>query len=110
VPTLRSVLVAYGVGRLTLSQIVTALNALTTGQKTNVVNALFGGAVPILQDSGPNAGLITVLYGIVQNVTLLPAESQALKLYAVALFLQDNPTYLVKPAFDATINLLGTTF
>ena len=92
----------------TLFDLVTALNALTAAQKTNVSADLFGGSPPkFALDAGPNAGALLAIYYSTQTATLSTADKNTAKLYAAALYAQDNPAYLITPAFDPTINVPG---
>lgn len=89
----------------TLPAIFTDLNALTAGQKANVATDLYTGTaltMRILNYTGPNAALIAITYfGLPQPLTA------AQKIGLVAAYVQDNPLYLVHPAFDASINVAG---
>jgi hypothetical protein len=92
-----------------LLTLITQLNALTTAQKTNIWNDLTSGSPPKWElDAGPNASAIAVLQFI---ATLTPSLSATdllnAKVRGVAMYVQDNPTYLVNPVFDPTINIPG---
>jgi hypothetical protein len=93
---------------LPLYQIFAALAALTTVQQTEVAADLFAGnPLKVLTDPGPNAAAIVVLYYITQLTVLPVASINLAKLYAACMYVQDNPTYLINPAFDTAINVPG---
>lgn len=88
--------------------ILTAIQALTTTQKTNISNDLFSGTpLKALLDDGANASAIFCLYYIVQTASMSGADKNLAKLYAAAMYCQDNPMYLITPPFDTSINVPG---
>lgn len=92
----------------TLVDLVNALSTLTGTQQTNIVNNLFvGNPLRVLMDAGPDTAAIGVLYYITQITTLPVSSINLAKLYAAAMYVQDNPTYLISPSFDVTINVAG---
>lgn len=93
---------------LPLLTIYNAILALTSTQKTNIWNDLTSGSpVKISQDVGPNAASIFLLWRIASNISLPAATITDMKITAATYYVQDNPTYLVNPSFDNTINVPG---
>jgi hypothetical protein len=84
------------------------LAALTTTQQGNVWADLSAGTSPkYLLDSGPNAAAIAALDWVVRSSGAAGAALLGARLRTVAMYVQDNVSYLVFPAFDATINVSG---
>lgn len=91
-----------------LLDIITALNALAGTQKTNVWSDITSGSPPKwATDAGPNAAAIAVMQFVATTSTLNATDILNAKIRGVAMYCQDNPTYLVAPAFDPTINVPG---
>lgn len=91
-----------------LLDLVNAINVLTAAQKTNISNDLFGGTpLKALLDDGANVSAIFCLYYIVQTASMSGADKTLAKLYAAAMYCQDNPMYLINPSFDTSINVPG---
>jgi hypothetical protein len=91
-----------------LVNIYTAIQALTATQKTNISNDLFSGSpMKVLTDAGPNAASLAVLWYQTQTATLSTADKNLAKLLAAAMYVGDNPNYLVQPSFDTSINVPG---
>lgn len=94
-------------GRL-LGDIISDLNALTSAQKTAVWNDLTSGSPAKWElNNGFNASAIAVLKFVVSLASLSAADVVAAKIFGVAMYCQDNPVYLVHPAFDSSINVPG---
>ena len=84
------------------------LVALTTTQQANIWADISSGTTPkYLLDAGPNTAALVVLDWVVRSSGAVGASLTAAKFRAVAMYVQDNPTYLVAPTFDATINVAG---
>jgi hypothetical protein len=93
-----------------LLDIITDLNALTALQKTAVWNDINSGSPPKWAlDVGPNAAAIAVLQLFATMGVFSTAQMTDIKIRGVALYVSDNPLYLVHPAFDATIFIPGAT-
>lgn len=94
-----------------LADIYDALKALTVAQKTNVDANLFesvGGATPLWKTNrGVNAGAMLALWASSQLSTPSNADKTLLKLAICAMYVSDNPSYLVHPTFDSSINVSG---
>lgn len=91
-----------------LIDLINDLNALTSTQKTNISNDLFSGTpLKVLLDPGANISPIFVLYWGTQTPGLTTQDKNLAKLYAAAMYVQDNPAYLIQPTFDTTINVPG---
>jgi hypothetical protein len=97
-----------GKSKRTLLEIGADLNALPGAQK-NAIWANFTSGSPQLwmTDDGPNTAAIACLHLMATEAGLSAAGILAAKLRAVAMFVQDNPRYLVNPAFDPIINIPG---
>lgn len=100
---------SLGVRRLrNLADLRTALAALSTPQKNAIWSALSAGTPPLwATDRGVNAGGLAVLQFLAVTATLSTADVAEAKLRAATLYVQDNPYWLISPAFDATINVPG---
>jgi len=84
------------------------LVALTTTQQANIWADISSGTIPkYLLDASPNTAALVVLDWAVRSSGAVGASLTAAKFRAVAMYVQDNPTYLVAPTFDATINVSG---
>jgi hypothetical protein len=60
-------------------------------------------------DTGPNIGALSAIYASVVNASGTPVFTNKFQQIVVAaLYCQDNPSYLVNPSWDATINISGT--
>jgi hypothetical protein len=89
------------------------VQALTTGQFSNVWNNLSApvpGEAPrfYLTDYGVNAGAIFVFDHVIYVVQGTAAQQRAAQLSLTALYVQDNPAYLLHPPFDSSIVIDGT--
>ena len=92
----------------TLAALRTDINALTTAQKTAVWTALTTGSPsPLVAANGPNAAALFVLHFVATTSTLLPAEAAEARVRAIALYVRDEPLYLVNPPFAPAINIPG---
>lgn len=85
------------------------LNTLTNGQKTAIWTNLSAGTPPLWAlDAGPNAAAIAAIeWGATVPAGVTAAEKTEARLRLAAMYVQDNPRYLVNPAFDPTINVAG---
>ena len=84
------------------------LVALTTTQQANIWTDISSGTTPkYLIDTGRNTAALVVLDWVVRSSGATGAALTAAKFRAVAMYVQDNPTYLIAPTFDATINVAG---
>lgn len=92
----------------TLLNISADITSLSASQKTAIWSDLTSGSpAKILASVGPNAGSLFVFRRMAILAVLGPADSTSCKVDAAAMYVQDNPAYLVRPAFDATINISG---
>jgi hypothetical protein len=92
----------------TLLAIYTDLQALTAAQKTNVWTDLSSGTPKkYLQDVGRNAAAIAALDWAATDSGATGTALTAAKLRIGAMYVQDNPAYLINPSFDPTINVPG---
>jgi len=88
------------------------VQALSVGQFSNVWNDLsapVSGGPPrkYLTDYGTNAGTIFVYDHVIYVVQGTAAQVKAGQISLTACFSQDNPTYLVHPPWDTSINIPG---
>lgn len=84
------------------------LQALTAAQKTAVWSDLSSGTPKkYLTDAGPNAAAIGALDWAASDSGATGASLTAARMRITAAYCQDNPSYLVHPSFDATINVPG---
>jgi len=84
------------------------IGALTGAQKTAIATDLFSGTPPkVSQDTGPNAPVLLTLSDLQKMAALSTADKQSAQRSAISIFTLDNPTYLVHPPFDPTINVPG---
>ena len=91
-----------------LLAIITDLNALSGAQKTAVWSDITSGSPPKwATDTGPNAAALAWAPTLITLNGLTAANVLDLKIKAVAMYVQDNPNYLVHPSFDNTINISG---
>lgn len=91
-----------------LTDIRNDINALTATQKTNIRNDLLAGTPSKAQgDRGPGGDALLVLWTLQQVGGLSAADKVIVGVSAAALYARDNPTYLVNPTFDPTINVSG---
>jgi hypothetical protein len=93
-----------------MQTLVTAILGLSTTQWNNVLANLFAGnPAPWQLDQGPNITALSAVYVALTNSSGTPVFANKFQQVVVcALYLQDNPTYLVNPTFDPTINISGT--
>lgn len=84
------------------------LSALTTTQQNNAwADISSGSPIKYLLDAGPNAAAIGVIDWVVRKSGATGAALLDARLRGVAMYVQDNVSYLVTPAFDPTINVAG---
>lgn len=84
------------------------LQALSTAQKTEVWTDLTSGTPKkYFLDAGPNAAAIGALDWAATDSGATPVALTAARLRIAAAYVQDNPAYLVHPAFDPGINVPG---
>jgi len=84
------------------------IGALSGSQKNNIATDLFGGTPPkVSQDTGPNAPVLLTLSDLQKMAALSTADKQSAQRSAISIFTLDNPTYLVHPPFDPSINVPG---
>lgn len=108
---LRQLLSLAGIGVRTFVGLFQALATLDTtpgGQRDKALTDLFSlsnGLPKWCSQQTPNLGLMGVLFLAANN-----APTTAQKMGMLLLYCQDNPNYLIAPAFDPTINITGTTF
>lgn len=93
---------------VSLLALTTSLNALSATQKNAIWADVTSGNPPKWsKDVGANAAAIAVLQLLTTSGTLNAADILAAKIRGVAMYVQDNPNYLVNPAFDPSINVPG---
>lgn len=83
-----------------------------TLKKLAVITDLFTGSVAAgaqkwQQDAGPNAASLSAVYASVTAANGLSTFNVPQQLIMAAMYVQDNPRYLVNPVFDVTINIPG---
>ena len=87
------------------------VQALSVGQMNNVWGDLSAaaGAVPrkYLGDPGPNAAALFVFDHVLYVIGGTAAQVKAAQISITAEYVQDNPYYLVQPAFDSSVNVWG---
>lgn len=93
-------------------QLYAEIQALTTTQKNNILADLFAGTpmkvlIVTAQSNGRNEGAIGALHWAVVNSIAPVAAINDARLRATAMYVQDNPTYLIHPSFDSSINVPG---
>ncbi len=89
-----------------------AFNPSATLQKLAIITDLFTGNLATgsqkwQQDTGPNAAAMSAVYAAVTPPSAISVFNPAQQLIMAAMYVQDNPLYLVHPAFDSTINIPG---
>lgn len=99
----------YGRRPRKLLDIFNGINALTNAQKAAVWNDISSGSPPKWStDYGVNAGSIMTLHFLSVSVNgLSSSEKVQAQIRLVALYVQDNPNYLVNPPFSPTVNVPG---
>ncbi|MBY0525602.1 MAG: hypothetical protein K2R98_19510 [Gemmataceae bacterium] len=86
--------------------IVDDLVALTTGQKTAIWTDLTAGSPPkLLVNAGEYKPALEELRLRARSSLYTAQQMTEMKLFAAALYCLANPTYLVNPSFDSTINV-----
>jgi len=88
------------------------LNALTLARRQAIYNDLWSipagqAETKILLDNGPNAPAIWPLYELDVIGLLNTTQLDTNRNYATCLYVQDEPTYLINPPFDPSLNLPG---
>jgi len=95
----------------TLAAIYSDMQKLTTTQHNKAwadISAPAPGApTKYLTDVGINAGPIFVLHWTIYNSGASGAQLLAAQKEMLTMYVQDNPTYLMQPTFDPTINISG---
>lgn len=92
----------------TLLAIYNDINALSGAQKTAIWTDLMSGSPPKLsQNIGAAADAMFLIWRMTANVSMPAATIADMKLTAATMYVRDNPTYLVAPTFDNTINVPG---
>jgi hypothetical protein len=92
----------------TLYAIRADLVALSTANKNAVWAALIAGTPPLWATaSGPNAAALAAIQLFGASATLSAADVLEAKLRAAAMYAQDQPNWLVNPAFAPTVNVPG---
>lgn len=81
-------------------------------QKANIIAALFTGNIATgsqlwQQDTGPNAAAMSAVYAAITASNGSATFNAAQQLIMAAMYVQDNPMYLVNPSFDPTISVPG---
>ena len=96
--------------RRTPAAIYSAINALTSTQKTNIwTDFTSGNPQKWATDDGPKAGAIGIGFGIVQNLAgaMTATQKTDMQVRAVTAYVLDNVQYLINPTFDPTISVAG---
>ena len=86
------------------------IGALTGSQKTKIWADLQSGTPPKwTQDRGPNAADLHILWLLATQLSVVntAADKQTCQAMLMSIYTVDNPTFLVHPAFDTTINIPG---
>ena len=84
------------------------IGALTGTQKTKIWLDLQSGTPPKwTQDRGPNAADLHIVWLMATQLGLVAADKQSSQQMLMSIYTVDNPTYLVHPPFDDTINVPG---
>ena len=91
-----------------MEKIILDLEALTGTQKSATWTDLTSGSEPKWWFTKNEPELCVIHWQITDGPSLTAAQKLDLKLHAVAIYVQDNPSWLVHPAFDSTINVDGT--
>lgn len=90
-----------------LLSLIADLNALSASKKNAIWTDISSGSPPKWStDTGPNAAAIAVLQ-LLATSGLSAADVLTAKVRGVAMYVQDNPKYLVNPSFDTSINVPG---
>lgn len=98
----------------TQNAIATQIFGLTSGQKNNIVTALFSGAasgsLPLWEtDAGTGAiGMTAATIGVITSNGVV-AFNQFQMMLIASIYVADNPNWLVNPAFDPSILVPGAT-
>ncbi len=99
----------------TAQAIADQLFALTTAQKNKIITALFGQTggttasnALILTSPGVGGWAITAAYAANISATGVTSFNAIAQILLAACYVFDNPTFLVNPSFDPTINVSGT--
>lgn len=91
----------------TITALFDAITALTTAQKTNIGNDLFGASRKWSTNVGSNRSGMAVIYSQTLQGGITAANLAIYKSMGAAMYAQDNPEYLVNPTFDNSINVPG---
>lgn len=84
------------------------IHALTTAQKMAIWTDLSSGSPPKWsQNQGPNTAAIMALHWSAVNSGATTANMTDARLRLMAMYVHDNPTYLVHPSFAPSINVPG---
>lgn len=85
------------------------LLALSVAKKSSVwADISAGNPRKYFTGTGRNVAAIAAIDALIANVTTMTAPQLTdSRLRLVSMYVQDNPKYLVNPAFDATINISG---
>jgi hypothetical protein len=95
-------------GKRPIISIYTDLGSLSINQRTAIWSNLTAGTPPLWTlDLGPNAATLYSFRFQATTGSLTVAERNDAQRWAVAMYCQDNPKYLVAPTFDPTINVAG---
>lgn len=89
-----------------LLTIYTEIASLSPTDRLAIGNDLFGASAKWSLDVGANRGSIFVLYMLTQ-LGLTTGQTNVAKQGAAAMYVQDNPKYLVNPAFLPGVNIPG---
>lgn len=89
-----------------LLTIYNAILALTGPQKLAIGADLFGASQKWAENVGINRAGMGVIYLITQ-LGLNATQTNLAKTMGAAMYVQDNPKYLLNPSFDPTINIPG---
>jgi hypothetical protein len=81
-------------------------------QKANIIADLFSGSLATgsqkwQKDPGPNAPSLAAVYAAITASNGLATFNAAQQLIMAAIYVVDNPNYLVNPSFDPTISING---
>jgi hypothetical protein len=91
-----------------LYDVFQAIGALSNSQKLAISSDLFSGTPPkFALDEGDDSPDLLVLYVLQLTGGLSTADKNLVKQAAASVYARDNPTYLVHPSFDPTINVPG---
>lgn len=85
-----------------------ALAALTPPQKAAVWTALTTGTPPLWATAtGPHAALLAALHLTATASALLPPEAAEARLLTAAVYVLDDPYWLINPPFAPAVNVPG---